>query len=92
MKKVAATSGHKVSFAAFFLVLESTPEGSWAGTDMLLNFYSRPPQRCPRSAMRLDASSLFQNTSSAPACNKKMHNDEDFLALFEGPAAGCGGP
>jgi hypothetical protein len=43
MKNVAATSGQSVSFAALFFCAESTWEGIWAGTDMLLNFYFRPP-------------------------------------------------
>jgi len=43
MKKVAATNGQSVSFAVLFFVVENTWEGIWAGTDMLLNFYSRPP-------------------------------------------------
>src|SRR5438477_12421285 len=43
MKNVAATSGQSVSFAVLFFVAENTWEGIWAGTDMLLNFYSRPP-------------------------------------------------
>jgi len=44
MKNVAATSGQNVSFAALSFGVESTWEGIWAGTDMLLNFYARPPQ------------------------------------------------
>jgi hypothetical protein len=44
MKNVAATNGQSVSFAALFFGDESTWEGIWAGTDMLLNFYDRPPQ------------------------------------------------
>jgi len=43
MKNVAATNGQSVSFAVLFLAVENTWEGIWAGTDMLLNFYSRPP-------------------------------------------------
>jgi len=43
MKNVAATSGQSVSFAVLFFVVENTREEIWAGTDMLLNFYSRPP-------------------------------------------------
>jgi len=45
MKNVAATNGQSVSFAALFLGVESTWEGIWAGTDMLLNSYVRPPKR-----------------------------------------------
>ena len=44
MKNVAATNGQSVSFAALVFGLEITWEGIWAGTDMLLNFYDRPPQ------------------------------------------------
>src|SRR6516164_2999876 len=90
MKNVAATSGHRVSFAAFFLVVESAWEGSWAGTDMLLNLYSRPPKRCSPSAMRWGANSRFQNTRSAQACNKKMHRDEIFS--WSGKAGGLEPP
>jgi hypothetical protein len=43
MKNVAATNGQSVSFAVLFFGVENTWEGIWAGTDMLLNFYSRPP-------------------------------------------------
>jgi len=43
MKNVAATNGQSVSFAVLFFAMENTWEGIWAGTDMLLNFYSRPP-------------------------------------------------
>src|SRR5438552_6978012 len=43
MKNVAATNGQSVSFAALFFGVESTWEGIWAGTDMLLNLYSRSP-------------------------------------------------
>jgi dipeptidyl aminopeptidase/acylaminoacyl peptidase len=52
MKNVAATNGQKVSFAAFFLGDVNTWEGTWAGTDMLLNSYDRPPKRNLFSARR----------------------------------------
>jgi len=39
MKNVAATSGQSVSFAALFFAVEIAGEGSWAGTDIELNFY-----------------------------------------------------
>jgi hypothetical protein len=52
MKNVAATKGHRVSFAEFFLVLEMTREGKFAGTDMLLNFYRCPPKRNSWPALR----------------------------------------
>jgi hypothetical protein len=44
MKNVAATNGQSVSFAALVFGVEITREGIWAGTDMLLNFYDRPPR------------------------------------------------
>jgi len=47
MKNVAATNGQSVSFAALFFGVESIWEGTWAGTDMLLNFYDRPPWAQP---------------------------------------------
>src|SRR5256885_4398667 len=43
MKNVAATNGQSVSFAVLFFVVENTRVEIWAGTDMLLNLYSRPP-------------------------------------------------
>jgi hypothetical protein len=43
MKNVAATSGQSVSFAALFFAVGIAREGSWAGSDNVLNFYSRPP-------------------------------------------------
>jgi hypothetical protein len=42
MKKVAATSGHSVSFAFFFSEVTARA-GNWAGRDKVLNFLSRPP-------------------------------------------------
>ena len=55
MKNVAATSGHSVSLAILFLAVGIAREGSWAGTDMLLNFYSRPPG----AALPLDRLAAF---------------------------------
>ncbi|HVO58301.1 MAG TPA: hypothetical protein VMT51_11455 [Dongiaceae bacterium] len=52
MKNVAATSGHSVSFADFVFVAEMMREGSEAGSDTLLNFYRRPPERSSLSALR----------------------------------------
>jgi hypothetical protein len=45
MKKVAATSGQSVSLATLFFAVGIAREGSWAGSDIELNFYSRPPNR-----------------------------------------------
>jgi hypothetical protein len=44
MKNVAATSGQSVSFATLFFAVDIPWEGIWAGTDIELNFYSRPPK------------------------------------------------
>jgi hypothetical protein len=52
MKNVAATSGQSVSLATFFLVVGITREGSWAGSDKELNFYSRPPEGNSLSPLR----------------------------------------
>ncbi len=41
MKNVAATSGHSVSLAIFFFAWGIAREGSGAGSDNVLNFYSR---------------------------------------------------
>ena len=80
MKNVAATSGHSVSFAALFLGDVSTWEGIWAGTDMLLNSYDRPPERIPVFAAAVEQLRIAKNTSSAPARNKKMHAAHKFFA------------
>src|SRR5579864_772857 len=52
MKKVAATRGQSVSFAMDFFVDGITREGNWAGSDIELNLYSRPPQRNSLAALR----------------------------------------
>jgi hypothetical protein len=52
IKNVAATRGQSVSFADFFLAAETIREGKWAGTDMLLNLYRRPPERISSPALR----------------------------------------
>src|SRR6266478_4135586 len=85
MKNVAATSGQSVSFAALFLVVGMTREGSWVGSDKELNFYSRPPKgtrsrRCGR------VSSHSQHTRVVPACKKKMHPDEIFSLSLTVPS------
>jgi hypothetical protein len=43
MKNVAATSGQSVSFAILFFAGEIAWEGICAGSDNVLNFFSRPP-------------------------------------------------
>src|SRR5215470_11246699 len=52
MKKVAATKGQSVSLGFFVFAAEMTREGKWAGTDMLLNLYRRPPRRISWPALR----------------------------------------
>jgi hypothetical protein len=39
IKKVAATSGHSVSFATLFCAMEIVGEGIFAGRDTVLNFF-----------------------------------------------------
>src|SRR5260370_8223950 len=41
MKNVAATRGQSVSLAILFFAWGIAGEGSWAGSDSVLNFYSR---------------------------------------------------
>jgi hypothetical protein len=72
MKNVAATNGQSVSFAALFFGVEMTWEGIWAGTDMLLNFYDRPPQAQFALVAAVELIRKRKNTRSALARNKKM--------------------
>src|SRR5216117_3581084 len=87
MKNVAATSGQSVSLATLFFTVGITREGSCVGTDIELNFYSRPPKGNSLSPLRLtvtprnDASSHSQNTRVAPACKEKMHRSGIFFCL-----------
>jgi hypothetical protein len=86
IKNVAATSGQSVSFAALFFAVGIAREGSWVGTDIELNFYSRLPKRISLSPLpwplcghpENEASSHSQNTRVAPACKKKMGLGESF--------------
>ena len=80
MKNVAATNGQSVSFAALFFGVESTREGTWAGTDMLLNFNDRPPWATFARDAAGRANSLSKNTRSARARNKKNGLCDRFLA------------
>jgi hypothetical protein len=41
-----------VSLATLFLVVGMAREGSWVGTDIELNFYSRPPKGNSLSPLR----------------------------------------
>src|ERR1700730_250033 len=78
MKNVAATSGHSVSFATFFLTFGSAWEGSWAGRDNVLNFYFRPP-RATLALTERGASSLWQNTGFIAPCKRKIHYTENLF-------------
>src|SRR3984893_6810944 len=70
MKKVAATSGQRVSLAALVFALGITRVGSGAGSDNVLNFYSRSSySEC--SLMLNGATSQSKNTSFVPRCKKK---------------------
>jgi len=69
MKNVAATNGQSVSFAVLFFVVENTREEIWAGTDMLLNFYSRPPRAKHVLELAGGTSSQRKNTKSALSRN-----------------------
>src|SRR5215470_6625671 len=86
MKKVAATRGHNVSFAAFCFAVGIARAGSWAGNEMVLNSYSRPPTRNSLSTLqRLRAAAIWtdgasshpQNTRPTPARKKKIRQREN---------------
>jgi hypothetical protein len=77
MKKVAATSGQSVSLTALFFAVGMAREGSWAGSDIELNFYSRPPKGISLSHCG-EARSHLQNTRVVKACKEKMHFGEIF--------------
>jgi hypothetical protein len=82
MKNVAATSGHSVNFATLVFVLEIVREGSWAGSDNVLNFYARPPQAT--FVFNRKTNSLLQNTRSAPARKKKMRVYKNIFVFLPG--------
>jgi len=75
MKNVAATSGQRVNLAILFLVAVMELAGSWAGRDKELVLLNDPRSRCHG-----EANSHPKNTRLAPACNNKMHSNEDFFA------------
>jgi hypothetical protein len=52
MKKVAATSGQSVSLVTLFFAVGIAREDSRAGSDIELNFYSRPPKRNSLAPLR----------------------------------------
>jgi hypothetical protein len=79
MKNVAATSGHRVSFAALLFAVEITWEGSWAGSDNVLNFYRRPP-RATLALVGRGASSQSAEYKFHHAMQEKNAPDRRFFA------------
>ena len=63
MKKVAATSGQSVSFATLFFAEEIAWEGICAGSDKVLNFFSRPPSMTLARSRLTGATSSFEEYS-----------------------------
>src|SRR5579859_6982354 len=83
MKKVAATSGQSVSLAALVFALGITRVGSGAGSDNVLNFYSRSSSNECSLTMN-GATSQSKNTSFVLRCKKKMHRRKTFFAVSYG--------
>ena len=79
MKKVAATSGQSVSFATLFFAVEIAGEGSWAGSDKELNFYSRPPKRTSLAALRKNEFA-FAGYKSYPCMQEKNAFERKFFS------------
>src|ERR1700686_1399283 len=84
MKKVAATSGQSVSLAALVFALGITRVGSGAGSDNVLNFYSRSSSNECSLALN-GATSQSKNTSFVLRCKNKMRLAESFLGATETP-------
>src|ERR1700688_200170 len=83
MKKVAATSGQSVSLAALVFALGITRVGSGAGSDNVLNFYSRSSSNECSLAIN-GATSQSKNTSFVLRCKKKMHRRKTFFGVSYG--------
>src|SRR5215831_19179291 len=79
MKNVAATNGQSVSFAALFFGVESTWEGIWAGTDMLLNFYARPPWAQPALVAAVEQTRTGRIQGLHLYASKKCARSKNFL-------------
>src|SRR5208282_1521458 len=73
MKNVAATSGQRVSLATAFLVEGNTWEGTWAGSDTVLNFFLSSSYKCLSLSLYTKQAHFLKNTSSVGARKKKMH-------------------
>src|SRR5258708_19338007 len=78
MKNVAATSGQSVSLATLFFTLGITREGSWVGTDIELNFYSRPPKGKLALAAAVKRVRIRRIQESPPHARKKCTQAEFF--------------
>jgi len=78
MKKVAATSGQSVSFATLFFAVDVAGEGSWAGTDIELNFYSRPPKRNSLAPLQ-KSEFVFAEYKSRPCMQEKNAWEQKFF-------------
>src|SRR3974390_724026 len=83
MKKVAATSGQRVSLATVFFVLGITWEG-WAGRDKVLNSFLSSSLSGVFASIHAKTGRISKNTESAHACNKKMHDNEYFFTAETG--------
>src|SRR5215469_16662931 len=79
MKKVAATRGQSVNFAALFFAMEMLWEGIWAGSDTVLNFFSRPPQVTLALNTR-GASSPFEEYSLCARMQEKNERARKILS------------
>src|SRR5208283_5017818 len=78
MKKVAATSGQRVSLASAFFALGSAWVGICAGSDKVLNFFLSSSLKDAHSR-NLERGRHLQNTFSAHTRNKKMHARQKFF-------------
>src|SRR5258708_20779866 len=78
MKNVAATSGQSVSLATLFFTLGITREGSWEGTDIELNFYSRTPKRKLALAAAVKRVRIRRIQQAPPHARKKCTQAQFF--------------
>src|SRR5208282_253913 len=78
MKKVAATSGQRVSLAIAFFALGSAWVGICAGSDKVLNFFLSSSLKDAHSRSS-ERGRHLQNTFSVHTRNKKMHVKQNFF-------------
>ena len=84
MKNVAATKGHRVSFA-ILLVGEAAREGNWVGRDIVLNLLSRPP-RATLGSQQQSIWSEFANAGYGYLCamqEKYARTMDFFFEVYE---------